>query len=267
MPRAQDRAKIVEKIAKLKQQSVAGVNGVMEDEALAFAAMMSRLMSEHAILEHEIRSATSSEEVDEKLVRMYTNGLVPRGGKRWEPSKTRVEWMERLARVVATAHFCRNVVTPGSARQMFVGREGDAEMAKTVFMYLAELAANFADKAYHRAYAAHKRGEAGWLPGYHRSFLIGFCERLGQRYDQEVERMKAEWAKHGTALVRLNDGLVKVNEFIKDKTNGFRKAGSVGGGDFNPDAAEEGREAADRLKLKGEAAELGSGAKAIEGRR
>lgn len=260
-----DRAKIIDKVKKLHLHATSAKNIGSEAEAQAFAATMQRLMSEHKILMSEVEHA----QLDEKdpVDKILWNGDVPRGGGKRERSTKRVEWTETLAIVVAKAHYCKIILLARSSGLYFCGRESDRVACLETFTYLADCAAEIADKAYRKAYAAHQRGEGPWERGFHRSFLLGFATRLDERYQQEMADMKAKWAASGNALMRLTDALTPVTAWIAQRSGkgkSFRKSGHAGVGAKNRNAWELGRRAADDLKLKSESGKVSGAAKRLD---
>lgn len=258
------RDKILDKLKKMKAQADSAAVCSTEAEAQAFAAAMQRLMSEHKILMSEVEHAALDK--DEPVEETRSSGMASNDPSRPEfvRLKQRCEWMEHLAAVVAKAHYCRIIVHPSCAILSFAGRRNDGLAAVQTFEYMVKCACSLGRAAYFKAWGAYQKNPSvGWTRGFYRSYLLGFAVRLGERYKEEMDKMKAEWANSGTALMRLTDALVPVNKYIATKTNAlgkkvFSNAARVGVGVQNGKAYEEGRRAADGMKLRGESAEVGS---------
>lgn len=206
-----EKEKIIDKVKKLRDHAKSAAQIGSEAEAQAFAAMMQKLMSEHKILMSEIDHAKLDE--TDPVVHIATDGSSLRKGKKFYPQQ-RLVWMELLARTVAKAHYCENAIRLGSAVQVFIGRRTDAEAAKMAFEYLSTAALRLAYVAWQTARAKAKREGTAWVPGFRESWLVGFCQRLGERYDEELEAIKAKWANSGTALMRLTDAMTVVRNHL-----------------------------------------------------
>ncbi len=237
------RAKIIEKLRKMRAHAESAAAIGSEDEALAFAATMRRLMDENQILMSEIEAASAR--AGDPVVEVWTEPAVVWGRP---AGSRRVDWRDRLARVVAEAHGCRIVVEIGSTRTAFVGRRETAEAARAVFEYLAKCAAAASLRAYAKA-----KAEGHDCRGFHASFLLGFSSRLSERYAEERERVRREWASRGSALMRLDD-LEPVNQYLaRFKTRVRRQTSNL---TFNARGFLDGKDAVDEMKLGGEAKRL-----------
>lgn len=251
-----EREKVIDKIRKLR--AMAEGAGTTEQEAMAFAAKMQQLMSEHKVLMDEVERAR--ENVTDPISEIPSDNITYRDGRR-VVSQARIPWQEYLASVVARAHYCRHAVTERTATQWFIGRRSDAEAAKMTFDYLLAIAGTLAWEAYKKAYADFKAGRGPWEKGFQRCWLLGFAQRLSQRYNAEMDAMKAKWANSGTALMRLRDAMTVVDEYIANKYKGaVAKEVRKGEGTrvTNHDAFKKGRDAADAMKLRGESSKLNS---------
>ena len=241
-----EREKIIDKVRKLRDHAISAEKIKSEAEAQAFAAMMQRLMSEHKILMSEIEHQKLDE--NDPVVKLTTDGYTWRKGKRVRVHQ-RVAWMEMLARVVAKAHYCKNAVIQGTAIQMFIGRKTDVEAAKMAFDYLATAAQTLASAAYREAHKRAQQTGMPWNSGYRESWLIGFNQRLEERYDEELAAIKAKWANSGTALIRLKDAVTVVDEFMKMEH--FRKGTRLNRPEItNMKGYQDGRKAAEGIALK-----------------
>ena len=241
-----EKEKIVDKIKKLHDHAKSAAKIGSEAEAQAFAAMMQKLMSEHKILMSEIEHAKLDE--TDPVVYVYTSGEALRKGKPYFPQQ-RMMWMELLARTVAKAHYCESAVVLRSAKQIFIGRRTDGEAAKAAFDYLAVAAQHLASDAYQAGHAEAKRLGRPWRPGFRESWLVGFCQRLNERYDEELNAIKAKWANSGTALIRLTDAMTVVKQFMEKAE--MKKAPRLQRLEVsNEDGYQKGRKAAEDVALK-----------------
>jgi hypothetical protein len=249
-----EKEKIIDRVKKLRDHAVSAEKIGSEHEAQAFATMMQKLMSEYKITQSEIEHAKLDE--TDPVVSINTDGMTWRKGKQVR-SNQRISWMELLARTVARAHYCKSAIRLGSAIQVFIGRRTDAEAAKMAFDYLATAARHLAGAAYVEAYDSAKKAGLPWLPGFNESWLVGFCQRLGERYDEEMEAIKAKWASSGTALVRLKDALTVVNQYLEKAP--LRRAASLQSLDVsNLDGYQKGRRAAESIALKESSKKVGA---------
>lgn len=247
-----EKEKIIDKVKKLRDHAKSAEKIGSEAEAQAFAAMMQKLMSEHKILMSEIEHAKLDE--TDPIVRIATDGSSLRKGKRFYPQQ-RLVWMELLARTVAKAHYCEAAIRLGSAVQVFIGRRTDAEAAKMAFEYLSTAALHLAYNAWQTARAKAKREGTEWRPGFRESWLVGFCQRLGERYDEEMEAIKMQWAQSGTALMRLTDAMTVVKNYLAKAP--MRKAPRLQGVEVeNEDGYMKGRKAAEDVALKNSSVKL-----------
>lgn len=87
--------------------------------------------------------------------------------------------------------------------------------------------------------------------GFRRSWLNGFISRLKERLDEERKRVMEEATAGGQALMRIDNALVKVQEFI----DGNMKTRKVGGlsnkWHRNAEGDRQGRDMTNRMNLKG----------------
>jgi hypothetical protein len=151
--------------------------------------------------------------VEEPIVRVRPN--YHEGGIKLR--KTRIDWIEQLASVVAWGHYCRILVHPGTSMVTFVGKETDARTAAQVYEKLFNAAESIADKEYVKFFYDQKKlGDQTKARGFRTSFLIGFCRRIGQRYAEYVEALKNYYAHDQKALVVIKDSRQKVDEWMKD---------------------------------------------------
>lgn len=122
-----EREKIIDKIRKLREHSVA--NGATEAEAVAFALKAQKLIADNDIEEWEI----DGERVDREVIELQSETTMRRA------------WRKILLGVVAENFRCRailNIRLRGSRREQvptFVGYRADAEAARLVYEHLLEV--------------------------------------------------------------------------------------------------------------------------------
>lgn len=228
----QERAKIIDRVLKLKNQAE-DTAGTTEHEAQAFAAAMQRMMVKHKIHEDELRLAGELKSAPEPVIENWFGGKVCNDPSRPEGAyhANRIEWIEELASTVAHAHYCRIMVRTGDSKQLkmyekdvavgrctetklklwisdvgFVGRKSDAEAAMAAFTMMQGFMVAIGRKAYFEAYGKHLRGESPWQRGFYRSWMLGFSARLRERYEEElghieVEMNQVESAREPVALL------------------------------------------------------------------
>lgn len=122
-----EREKVIDKIRKLREHSVA--NGATEAEALAFALKAQRLIADNGIEEWEIEG----ERVDREVVELESKTTMRRA------------WRKILLVAIADNFRCRAVLTvePRGSRweqvPTFIGYRADAEAAVLVYDHLLKV--------------------------------------------------------------------------------------------------------------------------------
>lgn len=200
-----DRDKLVDRVRKLLAMAKSAKEIGNEAEAASFAAGAQKMMAKYKLEMSEVEFTTMERE--EPIENEYVRGT----------KKTREQWSELLASVVARAHYCRILVIPGSDTIVLVGRATDRAVAAYVFTTLRDFAERQSDKDA-RAFRRGQRRQIGATIGNNRNFraawLMGFVERIAQRYEAERAELKLQAAKAGTSLVRLDNAMVKVDEHM-----------------------------------------------------
>jgi hypothetical protein len=206
---------VIAKIAKLKERLEHRAQGGQipqtEAELEAVAAAMQRLLAKHKLSLTDVEYATIEREepVAERLV--DPRKLDPT----WKHKRQRSDWEERLASIVAKAHFCRIVVHPGHNMISLVGRRSDADVAEYMIVTLQRSIARIADDAYGKhARACLKAGDVTQARGFRPAFLRAFVMRLAERY--EAQRREQEGGST-TALVRFDSARQAVEDFLAAK--------------------------------------------------
>jgi hypothetical protein len=243
--------KIIDKIAKLKAHAESAAKIGNEAEAEAFAEMMQRLLLKHKIEMSDLEFANMErvEPVDKHRVDYDKYNMHVKG--------TRVEWIERLATIVARAHFCRILVHLGSSRISMVGRKSDFEVAEYMLITLQRAIEHMSDKAaYHYRLECQRNGAPRMANGFRAAYIDHFVRRLADRYEAERQ---AQSGATSMALVRVNKSEGAVDDYMFQNFGGKRKATALSTQhSWHAEGAKRGREAADAVNLKANAVKSGS---------
>jgi hypothetical protein len=236
--------KLLDKLAKIQAHAESAKKIGSEAEAEAFATMLQQLMLRHKIAMTEVQFADLDKDEPIRSHNMdYKAGGIPL-------KRARSGWQERLASIVARAHFCRILVSARTNRISLVGRESDCAVAEYTFMVLARAIAGIAKKSHEQFYyQCVKSGCSHHAAGYKRSFIDAFVGRISQRFKEEKEQAKTT---SSTALVRVETANKAIEDYMDDKyrakANGLSRNTR-----FNRDGATRGRAAADNVNLHGKA--------------
>ena len=234
--------KLIDKLGKLKRHAESAKQIGNEAEAQAFAEMFQRLVFANKIdvTELDFSQQEKDEPVDKHYIDYRKHDM--------RLKRRRIEWIERLAQVVAEAHFCRILVHPGSSRVTLVGRKSDCEVAEYVLVTLQRAAEKMAKKAYYKywfeLFDQYGPGGTGKAAGFKSSWLDSFVNRLAQRYYE----MRQVATGSSTALVRVNRAEKAVADWISEHTKGHA-TGLSRHGRWNEHGRQQGRAAADALDL------------------
>jgi hypothetical protein len=168
---------------------------------------------------------------------------------------TRVDWIERLAYIVADANFCKILVHKGSSRITLVGTKQHTAVAEYLFVTLQRAAEKISNKAYdvyrneerRKMIEAHgEDGRHGSMPhtfGFRDSFINTFISRLRDR----MAETQKDATSSSMALVRVDRSKAAVNAFMAQFTS---KANALSTSvRFNRTGVERGRSAADAINL------------------
>lgn len=153
-----DREKIIEKIKKLREHSVA--NGCNEAEAIQFALKAQKLIADNDVEEWELADQV-------KQVTETTTGWT---AKAWAPG---------LALAIADNFRCRVYQRKATARKyefVFVGYKADSEAAEIVFANLLEACHRLAKEYEDFAYTD---------PGAYSNFVIGFIRGVRAELEKQ----------------------------------------------------------------------------------
>jgi len=246
-----DTEKILDKLKKLKAHAESAEKIGNTEEAEAFASMLNRLLLKHKLELTDVEFAAQEKE-DPVTRRWIDYDEYPDLVK-----NVRIEWMTRLADVIARAHFCDIIVGHKTSRISLVGRGTDIEVAEYMIVTLQRAADRLADKETARyRWEVYKRDRScAAARGFRKAFLQAFVERITQRYLEERRSYT-----QSTALVRINAS----EQAVKDHMRKLRDAGTtrlVVSHSTRADHAEgsrRGRELADSINLKANVVRGGS---------
>jgi len=244
--------KVLDKLKKIQAHAESAAKIGNEAEAQAFAEMLQRMLTAHKLemtdLEFEVMEKT--EPVVRKGVDYQDVGH----------KKSRVAWRENLASMIARAHFCRILVTPGSSRITLVGKANDIAVAEFMIVTLTR-AADGITKSEHQKYCweVYKRdGNCSAARGFKESFMTAFLSRLQQRFAD----LRREIVNTSTALVRVNTADKAVDEYLKNsdvkKASGLARMEAHNGEGYRRGVAK-----ANSMDLTGKAVGGGQAAKQL----
>lgn len=232
--------KILDKLAKLRAARDGEAKIGNQAAADAFAGMINKMLLEHELSETDIPLPADQDPIVEQMFDPRAHGM--------KFSNTRVAWQETLAGVVAYAHLCKILVHSGSNYVTFVGTKSHVAVAEYAFVVLVRAADEMSKKArddYWRQYRNDPDFESG---NFRASWLRGFIGRIAERF-REIREAEVQAApSSSTALVRLNQALVRANDYIKNM-EGVKKALAVRMRRGNAEGMVEGRKAADRMDI------------------
>lgn len=235
--------RIIDRIQKLKahQESAAKLGSVAEAEA--FAEMINRLLLKHELTEVDLNVARQE---DDPIVNVYTRPEAY-GQKH---VMERVAWQEALASIVAHAHLCKFLVIKGSSKLVFVGTRVNAETAEYAFGVLAGAADRMSHKDRNRwVNEQRKKGQyTGSTRGFRDSWLTAFVTRIKERFDEARRKTVEETGNASTALIRLDQTLARVTEYIDERYKSKARGLNLNTGS-NSEGFRRGREAADSMAI------------------
>lgn len=252
-----EKAAVVEKVRKIK--AMAEGKGTTEAEAQAFAAKMQEMMLRYqlSMSDVEYEKVREEEGVEIRFYPHSANTNVPK----WAQQKDMKEWARMLAGIIAKANQCKVLFysDKGSTKCVFLsflGRETNATVCFETMMYLfpaaCHIAARAYDREYNRCYFATPRQDTSWMKGYKTSFLFGFVQRMGERFDENQKALEGE--SNSTALVRLSDAIVVAQRALsKIKLGKPKMLSSQRNDSHNTEGYRAGRKKADELNIGGKA--------------
>lgn len=246
-----EEQRLLDKLQKLKAHAESAEKIGSMEEAEAFAAMLNRLLLKHKLemTDIDLKREEESEPIQEFDIDYTKYPDI-------EVKKVRIEWQERLAGIIARAHFCRIVVNRYSSRIGIIGRKSDVEIAEYMIITLIRATLNLAKKEHSKyAWECYKVDKStARARGFKRSFIDAFIRRIDERF--EAERNAAAGTS-SMALVKLNTADRLVADFVKQHYGMARgltrqKASHVEG-------MARGRAAADAINLRANAVKSGAG--------
>lgn len=180
-----------------------------EAEAASFQEMIQKMCAQHQVDEAELEPQTL-DEVD-PIERVFPD--YGKYGYKVRPS--RVDWLFSLADSVSYAHYCSFFRYGKTSMVSFVGRRSNAQVAAEVYLKLAKLAEEIADKEYvNFFYECRDKGDVRKARGFRHSFLVGFCRRIAERYADYQQKLKEYYAHDARALAILGDARKRVRDWI-----------------------------------------------------
>ena len=199
--------KLLDKLQKLKAHADSAAAIGSEAEAQAFAEKLQRMLLEHdlSMSDLDFKKLEVDDPVDREFVDLGKHGL--------DVKKNRVEWMEKLAAMIARANFCRILVTPGTSNFWLVGRKEHRAVAEFMIVTLTRALQDIAKKEHAKySWEVYKKHKSTRLArGFKESFITGFLFRLFQRLE---ERKKQAEGSTSTALMRVNREDRAVDDYI-----------------------------------------------------
>jgi len=224
-----DKQKIATKLKKLLDKARSAEQIGNAAEAAAFAAKAQEWLTKHHLTMSEVEFAALDEEHPQGLtaVRPKEHGI--------PVSKKRVEWSESLGRAIADSFFCIMVVSSGSNKVYFVGRDHHREMAVYVYVRLVREILRLQDSEREKLWWAenkkcrengHDEQEARQYAneaclGFKAAFRNSFVDTVRLRLSEERKAARDEAAKaakadpNSTALIRLDGSHKAVREWMK----------------------------------------------------
>lgn len=232
--------KVLDKLSKLKASRDGEAKIGNAAAAEAFASAINRLLLQHELSEVDIPLAGVKEEpIVELLVNAGQFGIAF--------SRMRCGWQEALARIVADAHLCKFLVTSGTNSITFVGTHAHVTVAEYAYGVLASTADRMSMAARAQWWKDECGGQHLKSGNFRAAWLMGFVERIAQRFrEARIAEVKAA-TNTSTALVRLNQALARAQQHVDEKYKKKLAAPKMRGG--NSAGMEAGRKAADGIAL------------------
>lgn len=248
---AAKRDKVLDRLVKMQalRDSEAQIGNL--EAAENFAAAINKMLVENELNPSDIDYARAQQDdpVIEVRVDMAKYGI--------ERKNARIAWQEHLAGIVARGNLCSFLLRKGSNQIWFVGTRSHALVAEYIFGMLVPTASQMASTERTRVWAANGklRGAANPTLGFRESYLDAFVQRIDERLremrDAAVQASVSTEAgmSHSQALVRLNQPLMKVQEYLDGKFKRTAVSGISGRANHNSAGRAAGRAAADAIPL------------------
>jgi hypothetical protein len=238
---------VIDKLRKLKAHAESAEKIGSEAEAQAFAAMFQQLLLKHKLGMSDIEFA--EEQKTEKVSKHWIDW--EEGGV--ETRAQRVRWIERLSSIVAKAYFCQIMVQRGSSSILLVGKDSDRQVAEYVLVTLVRTAEQISWREYNNRASKASRNGYKVTKGFRASFLEGFTQRLKERLDEEL---RAKVDGDSTALVRVNNAVAEVNQYMA-RHSGGSAPGLSGRRIHNTEGYKRGQDVANGMDINGRAMNKG----------
>lgn len=207
-----DRAKVLDRLKKLRAHAQSAHELKSQEEAASFANMVQAMIVKHNIDQSELDSLEQEEEL--KLNPMKE---IPMDWKFGHKHRQRKAWLENLAMYVAHAHFCDILISQQRFYVFFCGREVQAQMASDIFVKLATTAEKLAQAEYFKHY--HEvRGNSAYasIKGFKPAYLEAFVSRLGKRYRDKMDELQNDINASAGAMVLFKSEKQQLKEFIEE---------------------------------------------------
>lgn len=249
------KAKIIDKLVKMQRSRQSEAELGNTEAAEAFAAAINRMLIEYELHPSDLDYARAAD--DDPIIELRVNLK----NYNIDAKRQRVAWQESLARIVANAHLCSFLLSPGSNDIWFVGTRSHATVAEYVFGTLVPAAARMSTTEYLRF-----RASVTPLPGtqkrpgtygFTEAWLDAFTRRIAERFADARKASVAEAVvdlpagSASTALIRLDGALTRVRSYIDDKFKSRRSGANAlsSGRSNNAEGKARGRAAADAMTL------------------
>lgn len=260
-------AKVLERLVKLQKQRESEAQLGNTEAAEAFAGLINKMLIENELNPSDIDYARGMDRDPVIEIRCDLNNYpMTKHSYDLAGKKSRIAWQEQLAGVVAHGHLCQFLIQLGTNNVTFVGTKSHATTAEYVYGNLVRAATSMsfdARIAYHTELRRKGRSSAEGR-GFRESWLAAFVNRIDQKLREAraaaVREVSSDINVQQTGLMRLNQALVKTQNYLDDKFGRKRKyANALNGGRVtHHEGAAAGRAAADSLNI---------GRKGVEARR
>jgi Protein of unknown function (DUF2786) len=245
------RDEILDKIRKLHAHAESAEEIGNEAEAQAFAAKVQELLTAYKLSMADIGTGKSVAEEPVGIEYITWQDL------ELDIRSKRVAWTEQLAQLISEAYYCKFVISRGVGRiGFFVGTDTDREIAKFMFITIGRALNKIAEAA-NRAYKIKLWKEAGSprpyvepdeARGYKAGFMVGFLQRLHERFREELNPKVSVAQTQAIVLVR-KDAIKRVNEWCDENLN-LKSMPGIGIRSGNSKGRAHGRDRANELSLK-----------------
>lgn len=249
--------KILDKLSKLKAMAAGEAALGNAEAAEAFAGMINRLLLKHELEATDIPMGGVVK--DEPIVehRVYP------AQHEYKAVSNRVGWQEALASIVARAHMCRFLVTPGSNAITVVGTREHVMFAEYAYVVLVRAADRMSIVARDVYWREHRHEPDFQSGNYRAAWLSGFISRIGERFAEARRHEVQEAANAGTALMRLDQALARASKHVDDRYKGRAASTKIGSGISAGYGA--GRKAADNMAIGQKGVGQGAGTHRLKG--